>query len=95
LNYELGISLSESKLVWMNGPFRAGLNDVQVFKNEGLKAKLRHCGKMAIGDGGYGGHPYQCSTITNRHDSKAIRTFKSRALKRHAGQQQPTKRAGK
>jgi hypothetical protein len=83
LNYELGISLSESKLVWMNGPFRAGLNDVQVFKNEGLKAKLRHCGKMAIGDGGYGGHPYQCSTIKNHHDSKAIRKFKSRALKRH------------
>ena len=69
LNYELGISLSESKLVWMNGPFRAGLNDVQVFRDQGLKAKLRHCGKMAIGDGGYSGHPYQCSTIKNRHDS--------------------------
>ena len=67
----------------MNGPFRAGLNDVQVFKNEGLKAKLRRSGKMAIGDGGYGGHPYQCSTIKNQHDSKAIKKFKSRALKRH------------
>ena len=31
LCYELGISLIESPLVWMNGPFPAGTNDVSFF----------------------------------------------------------------
>jgi hypothetical protein len=82
VNYELGISISESRLVWMNGPFKAGRNDVLIFKEEGLKAKLRRCGKRAIGDGGYSGHPREIST-PNSHDSKAVFKFKSRALKRH------------
>ncbi len=28
LNYELGISVFENKLVWMNGPFKAGKPDI-------------------------------------------------------------------
>jgi hypothetical protein len=82
LNYELGISLVTGHLVWMNGPFKAGENDVRVLKKYGLKAKLRACGKMAIGDSGYSGHPYQVST-PNRYESKQCAKFKSRALKRH------------
>jgi hypothetical protein len=82
LNYELGISLVDGHLVWMKGPFKAGSNDVQIFRDEGLKAKLRATGKMAIGDGGYCGHPYQIST-PNSHESKQCAKFKSRALKRH------------
>ncbi len=82
VGYELGISISENRLVWMNGPFRAGLNDVTVFTNKGLKAKLRACGKKGIGDGGYSGHPKEMST-PNSHDSKQVFKFKSRALKRH------------
>jgi hypothetical protein len=31
LAYELGISISESKLVWLNGPFMVGKNEVQIF----------------------------------------------------------------
>jgi hypothetical protein len=81
LAYELGISISESKLVWLNGPFMAGKNDVQIFQ-KGLKQKLQTAGKMAIGDGGYTGHPYQCST-PNNHNSSSLSKFKSRALKRH------------
>jgi hypothetical protein len=82
VNYELGISLADGHLVWMRGPFKAGLNDVIIFTKKGLKAKLRATGKMAIGDGGYSGHPYQIST-PNWHDSKKCNKFKSRALKRH------------
>ena len=71
ISYELGISISESKLVWLNGPFMAGnKNDVQIFKKD-LKQKLRSRGKMAIGDGGYSGHPHQCSTPNNRSSSPA------------------------
>jgi hypothetical protein len=83
LNYEFGISIFESRLVWMNGPFPAGLNDQTVFqKPEGLKAKLAATGKRAIGDGGYNGHPNQINA-PNAHDSKAVKRFKGRALKRH------------
>jgi hypothetical protein len=57
MNYKLGISISESKLLWMNGPFKAGGNDKKVLKKEGLvKAKLLAIGKKAIGDCGYFGH---------------------------------------
>jgi hypothetical protein len=82
MNYELGISLTDSKLIWMNGPFPAGLNDITIFTKKGLKQKLKSCGKLAIGDGGYNGHPEEISS-TNAHDSKEVKRFKSRALKRH------------
>jgi hypothetical protein len=82
LNYELGISLWQSRLVWMKGPTKAGGNDLQVFLEEGLKAKLKATGKKGIGDGGYRGHPGEMST-PNSHDSKEANKFKSRASKRH------------
>jgi hypothetical protein len=82
LNYELGIALNSNKLVWMNGPFPAGSSDSRIFKREGLKTKLNQCGKKAIGDAGYVGHQKECCT-PNSHDSRAVRKFKSRALKRH------------
>jgi hypothetical protein len=65
----------------MNGPFRAGLNDVTVFSNKGSKAKLRAHGKKGIGDGGCSGRPEEMST-PNSHDSKQVFKFESRALKR-------------
>ena len=82
MSYELGISISTSKLVWINGPFPAGRSDNSIFKKDGLKAKLESMGKRCIGDGGYPGHPKVLST-PNEHDSKPVRVFKSRALKRH------------
>jgi len=83
MSYELAISLNGNRLVWLHGPFPAGTNDVTIFKKKGgLKTLLRRRGKMAIGDGGYSGHPYQVSTF-NRHDTEQCRKFKSRALKRH------------
>jgi hypothetical protein len=81
LSYELGISLTGG-LVWMNGPFKAGHNDATIFSQKGLKDKLHAIGKKAIGDGGYAGHQQYCST-PNSHDSRPIKKFKSRALKRH------------
>lgn len=82
LDYELGISLTESKLVWMNGPFPAGNSDRQIFVEQGLKDKLVATGKKAIGDAGYVGH--QEAIITpNSHDADLVKTFKSRASKRH------------
>jgi hypothetical protein len=80
--YELGIAIAESKLVWMNGPFKAGYSDLKVFKNKGLKAKLESIKRQAIADSGYPGFPKLAST-PNNEDSKGVKRFKSRALKQH------------
>jgi hypothetical protein len=37
MNYELGVAINDSKLVWMNGPFKAGANDMKLFCEAGLK----------------------------------------------------------
>jgi DDE superfamily endonuclease len=81
-SYELGISLNGG-LIWMNGPFDAGTNDIQIFrKPNGLKQRLESLGKKAIGDLGYRGEPNTVS-FPNPVDSKRVDRFKSRALKRH------------
>ena len=82
INYELGISISTQQLIWMNGPFKAGMNDKFVFTEKGLESKLLEIGKKAIGDGGYGGHQ-EAISAPNRTDSYSVRKFKSRALLRH------------
>lgn len=82
VNYELGISLSKNQLVWMNGPFPAGESDNRVFIRYGLRKKLKQLKKRGIADGGYPGHPLYLST-PNHLDSKDVKKFKSRALKRH------------
>jgi hypothetical protein len=80
-NYELGISLVEG-LIWMNGPFKAGRNDISIFREEGLKNKLQAIGKMAIGDLGYRGETDLVSFF-NPQDDDGVAKFKSRAMMRH------------
>lgn len=93
INYELGIAIASSRLVWMNGPFKAGTNDVTIFKDHGLKAILLATGKKAIGDKGYTGHTDAVSFF-NRFDTRPVKKFKSRALKRHETFNNLTKRYG-
>lgn len=82
LTYELGVLLTGS-LVWINGPFKAGTNDLEIFLQPGgLKARLLQAGKKAIGDKGYRGHHEAVST-QNSTDDRPIRKFKTRALNRH------------
>ena len=82
-NYEIGLSLHKSKLIWFAGPYKAGTyNDIKVFTDKGLKAKLQSLGKMGIGDHGYHGYPKLIST-NNSHDSDEVRRFKIRARQRH------------
>jgi len=82
-NYEIGVSLYESKLVWFNGPFKAGtFNDIKMFTDGGLKAKLQATKKMVIADHGYTGYPTLVST-SNSQDSKEVSKFKVRARQRH------------
>jgi len=82
MTHELGVSVKESRLTWMNGPFKSWDSDRKNFRNKGLRDKLLAIKKRGIADGGYTGHPKELST-PNSHDSKIVRMFKSRALKRH------------
>lgn len=91
INYELGVSIAYPRLVWMNGPFKAGKSDVSIFRDKGLKDLLRSIERKAIGDRGYNGHHHECSTF-NAHDCRGVRKFKSRALKRHENFNNMTKR---
>jgi len=83
-NYELGIAIASGRLVWMNGPFKAGRSDKQIFVENGLKQKLLLLGKKCIGDSAYNGH-LDVASYPNHHDSYGVKKFKSRALKRHEG----------
>jgi hypothetical protein len=82
LAYELGIAIRSNKLVWINGPFPAGQNDISIYrKPNGLKSKIP-ANKRVIGDEGYKGEPGQIS-IRNPFDTPAIRDLKHRAKARH------------
>jgi len=84
INYELGIALKESKLIWMNGPFRAGETDQVTFRNRGLREKLREMGKKAIADGGYHAQEdFDVLALPNVLDADLVKKFKRRALRRH------------
>jgi hypothetical protein len=74
IDYELGISMTTSHLVWMNGPFKAGQNDARIFRDHGLRDRLRAIGKKAIGDRGYQGYHNECSTY-NPQDSWNVKQF--------------------
>ena len=55
---------------------------MQIFLGAGLRDRLSQLGKKAIGDGIYRGNQDTIS-YPNTHDSRPVKKFKSRALKRH------------
>jgi hypothetical protein len=82
LAYELGISIRENRLVWINGPFLPSTHDITIFrKPHGLMSKIPD-GKRAIGDGGYKGEPSKVAT-KNHLDSEEVAKFKNRVRARH------------
>lgn len=84
VNYEIGISLKHSKVVWLNGPFKAGESDQKTFRERGLRAKLRQHGKKVIADGGYHAEEdFDVLALPNTLDKPLVKKFKRRALKRH------------
>ena len=81
VDYEIGLSVFDNRLVWINGPMRASRHDITVFRRAGLQAMIPH-GHRIIGDNGYAGEPLIIST-PNAHDPSVLRKFKSRARARH------------
>ena len=81
LNYEVAVSLWENKVVWINGPFQASANDLNIFQSpSGLKEKIPE-GRLGIADAGYRGQIGKLSLSTTL-DSEEVRRFKSRAKAR-------------
>jgi len=81
LDYEIGISIYESKVVWINGPFKAGRHDVKIFKEDGLMQMIP-LGKRVVADRGYRGAA-EVVSYRNDLDNDDVKEFKRRALSRH------------
>ena len=79
-NYKLVISVHTNQLVWMNGPFPAGKNDLSVFQTKGLRNKMK-ANLRLVADGGYTGEAHLLTP--NQYDNQALKGFKSRARARH------------
>ena len=79
LDYEIGISLYENKVVWVNYPFKASKHDITIFRSA-LKAKIPK-GKLVIADLGYRGEK-KIIAVPNSHDVAEVRDFKGRARAR-------------
>jgi len=83
LVYEIGLSVYENRIVWINGPFKASVHDKTVFDDHGLGAKIPD-GKLAVTDRGYRGSDYiEKLAIRNVFDGPAVRAFKRRVRARH------------
>lgn len=82
LTYELGIAIFHDQLVWINGPFPAGENDMLVFRKDGGLMSIIPKGKLVVADEGYRGEPNVCST-RNTFDDDDVKRFKKRVKARH------------
>lgn len=85
VSYELVLSLKESRIIWMNGPFLASMHDSTIFSLPGgLRDKLQGTGLRLIADYGYRTHKDFVS-FANSRDSPEVSKFKTRARMRHEG----------
>ena len=84
VKYELGVAVFQPKIVWTNGPFKAAVHDLTVFR-AGLKQKIGP-GKKVIADRGYRSddkHEQSMLSLPYHGDSAELKSFKSRARCRH------------
>ena len=81
LKYEIACDVYRSKVVWINGPFRGGESDKNIF-GFALKGKVK-CGKKVITDRVYGNkssaEDYEKLSLPNPMDAPELNNFKSRA----------------
>lgn len=91
LDYELCIATHKPKITWLNGPYRAGMNDVTVYRDKGLKAAIEAKQQQrkdpnirVIADDGYFAKDLiKTLAFRNEFDPRDIAYFKDRALARH------------
>ena len=82
LTYQIILSIHESKVLSIIGPYGAGNTDINVFRFEdGIKDKIPH-GCCLIGDRGYAGEADKISRPSD-HDILCAAQFKGRCRSRH------------
>lgn len=59
VRYEVGIAIQTGWIVWIHGPFKAGVPDINIFRSKILK-KLKEANERAETDDGYAGEPSAC-----------------------------------
>ena len=75
------MSIHDSQIAWINGPFPAATGDLQIFRVPGGLRDSMPPGKRLIGDSGYAGEQ-PLVTIRNAADSNEVQTFKRRVRAR-------------
>ena len=80
--YLIALSVHRPQCVFIEGPFRGGKGDLDIFRESGLMQKLKESGKIAILDRGYRtkyAHEKKHFSLPDYMDSKELNNFKSRA----------------
>lgn len=78
--YEVAVAIQHNKIVWINGPFPAGQNDMKIFRGKLMSKIPDNC--RAVGDDGYRGEPLKVST-KNVFNTDKVKKFSSRVRARH------------
>ena len=80
-SYEVALSLYDSKIIWIDGPFPAATGDLTTFCHDGgLKSKIPP-GKKLMADLSYRSQR-DCCAVKNELDSLEVREFKRRGRAR-------------
>jgi hypothetical protein len=83
--YIIALSVFKPKCLFIEGPFRGGLSDMDMCKESGLMAKLKANGKVCIADRGFRSkyeNEQKHFALPDLMDSKPLYNFKSRARMR-------------
>ena len=81
MKYEIAISIFTAQVVWINGPFRGGENDLNMLRAGDLLNLIAE-GKLIVADRGYKSSVAREAaklSLPNPFDSKELNNFKSRA----------------
>ena len=85
--WEVLMAVHEPKILWINGPFKAGKNERVILRTKGLKDKLKSIPeKLTIADAGYQtSEPDEKGlfAVSSSLDSSELAKFKSRVRSRH------------
>jgi hypothetical protein len=81
LSYEVCLIARRQQVAWINGPFPAGLPDLNIYRAPGgLKSQLQE-GEYVFADQGYRGEPDKLR-LRNPFDTDAVKEAKRRSLAR-------------
>lgn len=82
--YEIGLLIHSSQVAWINGPIRGGQNDLEMFREGGLKDKIPD-GKLVMADRGYKSSraDEEMLAIPLGNDSDEMKQFRARVQMRH------------